>query len=141
MVLKNPLLDFNNFFWFGFPWVHSNARRQSWKGLFLLGFNLVNKKTVWRVDLFNIFCIVTNQPWQRCFSNLTELIWKIFKVCTMYFFIILVNGKKYFSTEWLRETVLRGKGTIQPGLRLLPSGNFFLALNRSHHFLLKKVRI
>ena len=31
-----------------------------------------------------------------------------------------------------------GKGTIHPGLRLLPSGNFFLALNRSHHFLLKK---
>ena len=30
------------------------------------------------------------------------------------------------------------KGTIQPGLRLLPSGNFFLALNRSHHFFLKK---
>ena len=30
------------------------------------------------------------------------------------------------------------KGTIQPGLRLVPSGNFFLALNRSHHFLLKK---
>ena len=31
------------------------------------------------------------------------------------------------------------KGTIHPGLRLLPSGNFFLALNRSHHFLLIKV--
>ena len=31
--------------------------------------------------------------------------------------------------------------TIHPGLRLVPSGNFFLALNRSHHFLLKKVRI
>ena len=31
-----------------------------------------------------------------------------------------------------------GKGTIQPGLRLVPSGNFFLALNRSHNFLLKK---
>ena len=30
------------------------------------------------------------------------------------------------------------KGTIQPGRRLVPSGNFFLALNRSHHFLLKK---
>ena len=30
------------------------------------------------------------------------------------------------------------KGTIQPGLRLVPSGNFFLALNRSHHFLFKK---
>ena len=34
--------------------------------------------------------------------------------------------------------MLEGKGTIQPGLRLVPSGNFFLALNRSHHFLLKK---
>ena len=34
-----------------------------------------------------------------------------------------------------------GKGIIQPGLRLVLSGNFFLALNRSHHFLLKKVRI
>ena len=34
-----------------------------------------------------------------------------------------------------------GKGTTQPSLRLVPSGNFFLALNRSHHFLLKKVRI
>ena len=32
-------------------------------------------------------------------------------------------------------------GTIQPGLRLVPSGNFFLALNRSHHVLLTKVRI
>ena len=30
------------------------------------------------------------------------------------------------------------RGTIQPGLRLVPSGNFFLALNRSHLFLLKK---
>ena len=39
------------------------------------------------------------------------------------------------------KTIDPGKGTIQPGLRLLPSGNFFLALNRSHHFLLKKVRI
>ena len=28
-----------------------------------------------------------------------------------------------------------GKGTIQPGLRLVPFGNFFLALNRNHHFL------
>ena len=35
----------------------------------------------------------------------------------------------------------KGKGTIQPGLSLLPSGNFFLALNRSHQFLLKIVRI
>ena len=32
------------------------------------------------------------------------------------------------------------KGTIQPGLRLVPSGNFFLALNRSHHFSVKKSR-
>jgi hypothetical protein len=31
--------------------------------------------------------------------------------------------------------------TIYPSLRLVPSGNFFLALNRSHHFLLKKVKI
>ena len=36
---------------------------------------------------------------------------------------------------------VRRKGTIQPGLRLQPSGNFFLALNKSHNFLLKKVRI
>ena len=36
---------------------------------------------------------------------------------------------------------ITGKGTIQPGLRFVPSGNFFLALNRSHHLLLKKVRI
>ena len=34
-----------------------------------------------------------------------------------------------------------GKGTIQPGIRLVLSGNFFLALNRNHHFLFKKVRI
>ena len=33
--------------------------------------------------------------------------------------------------------VHEGKGTIQPGLRLVPSRNFFLALNRSHHFWLK----
>ena len=31
----------------------------------------------------------------------------------------------------------RCNGTIHPGLRLLPSGFFFLALNRSHQFLLK----
>ena len=31
----------------------------------------------------------------------------------------------------------RFKGTIQSGLRLVPSGNFFLALKRSHHFLLE----
>ena len=35
----------------------------------------------------------------------------------------------------------QGKGTIQPGLRLVLSGNFFLALNRSHQFLFKKARI
>ena len=35
----------------------------------------------------------------------------------------------------------KGKGTIHPSLSLLPSANFFLALNKSHHFLLKKVRI
>ena len=34
-------------------------------------------------------------------------------------------------------TAIPGKGTIQPGLRLVPSRNFFLALTRSHHFLLK----
>ena len=28
-----------------------------------------------------------------------------------------------------------GKGTIHPGLRLLPSGKFILVLDRSHHFL------
>ena len=33
------------------------------------------------------------------------------------------------------------KGTIYPSLRLVPSGNLFLALNRRHHCLLKKVRI
>ena len=33
-----------------------------------------------------------------------------------------------------------GKGTIQPGLRLVLSVNFFLALNRSHHFMSKKVK-
>ena len=31
-----------------------------------------------------------------------------------------------------------GMGTILPGLRLMSSGNLFLALNRSHLFLLKK---
>ena len=30
------------------------------------------------------------------------------------------------------------KGTIYPSLKLVPSGNFFLDINRSHHFLLKK---
>ena len=33
------------------------------------------------------------------------------------------------------------KQTIHPDLRLVPSGNFILALNRIHQFLLKKVRI
>ena len=28
--------------------------------------------------------------------------------------------------------------TIQPGLRCVSSGNFFLALNKNHHVLLKK---
>ena len=31
-----------------------------------------------------------------------------------------------------------GKGTSLPIFRLVPSGNFFLPLNRNHHFLLKK---
>ena len=45
----------------------------------------------------------------------------------------------YFSKKNNKRAVI--KGTSQPGLRLVPSGNFFLVLNRSHHFLLKKVRI
>ena len=38
----------------------------------------------------------------------------------------------------LEKSILSIKWTIHPGLRLVPSGNLFLALNRSHHFLLKK---
>ena len=34
--------------------------------------------------------------------------------------------------------MVAGKGTIQPDLGLVPSENFFFALNRSHHFLLTK---
>ena len=36
---------------------------------------------------------------------------------------------------------MTSKGTSQPGLRLVPSGNFLLALNISHQFLIKYVRI
>ena len=50
--------------------------------------------------------------------------------------------RKIVKTELLQMILCKGcKGTIQPGLRLVPSGNFFLALSRSHHFLFKKVRI
>ena len=40
-----------------------------------------------------------------------------------------------------KEMIIEGKETIQPGFRLVSSGNLFLALNRSHHFLLKKGQI
>ena len=47
-----------------------------------------------------------------------------------------------YSSAYVNEALpVVGKGTSQPGLRLVPSGNFFLALNRSYHFLSKKVRI
>ena len=39
---------------------------------------------------------------------------------------------------WGFITPYPSKGTIHSGLRLLPFWNFFLALYRSHHFLLKK---
>ena len=35
-------------------------------------------------------------------------------------------------------SVIKAMGTSHPGLSLLPYANFFFALNRSHHFLLKK---
>ena len=51
----------------------------------------------------------------------------------------------FFSTFLLSTFQLRkirgrsqSKGTIHPSLSLLPSANFFLDLNKSHHFLLKK---
>ena len=44
-----------------------------------------------------------------------------------------IERLNYFS-----QNATYSNGTIHPGLRLLPSGNSFLALNRSHHFLLKK---
>ena len=53
--------------------------------------------------------------------------------------VLFLGEWKLFGLEQMRSTT--GKGTIQPGLRLVPSGIFFLALNRRHHFLLKKVRI
>ena len=45
------------------------------------------------------------------------------------------------SGKIMLKSVLSFKGTIQPGLRLVPSENFVLALKRSHHFLLKRVSI
>ena len=36
---------------------------------------------------------------------------------------------------------LESTQAIYRGLRLVSSGNFFLVLNRSHHFLFKKVKI
>ena len=56
-------------------------------------------------------------------------------------FVAISNHFVALKTELRRGTTLTKnatKGTIHPSLRLLPSGNFFLALNRSHHFLLKK---
>ena len=50
--------------------------------------------------------------------------------------------KYIFATAMLEmlDYILRvcSKGTIHPGLRLMPSGNFFLALDRRHNVLLKK---
>ena len=42
------------------------------------------------------------------------------------------------KTFGIGDTIPTCKGTIHPGLRLVPSGNFFLALNRSHHFVKKE---
>ena len=51
----------------------------------------------------------------------------------------IVIGWKFTRRTKFPYVAPENKGTIHPGLRLLPSGNFFLALNRSHHFLLIKV--
>ena len=61
---------------------------------------------------------------------------KMSKVSQILIHVEWVNAIKYEDEKWLLS-----KGTIHPGLRLVPSGNFFLALDRSHHFLFKKVRI
>ena len=43
---------------------------------------------------------------------------------------------QHVSNHAVSKGVL-GNGTSHPSLSLLPSGNFFLALNRNHHFLKK----
>ena len=48
--------------------------------------------------------------------------------------------KSNYYTNFNLE-MIQIRGTIQPGLRLVPSRNSFLALNRSPHFFLKKIRI
>ena len=45
------------------------------------------------------------------------------------------------TRSWGSKSFFLCRGTIQPGLRVVLSGNFILALNRSHDFLLKKVGI
>ena len=42
------------------------------------------------------------------------------------------------ATTAVEQGTATAKGTVHPGLRLVSSGNFFLALNRSHHFFKKK---
>ena len=53
---------------------------------------------------------------------------------TLLFRLALAHSHKSQQNQNILYTV-QTKGTIQPGLRLVLSGNFFLALNRSHHFL------
>ena len=50
----------------------------------------------------------------------------------------IYTNKNYFFIFWVYVWKPRIRGTIQPGLRLVPSGIFFLAWNISHHYLLKK---
>ena len=67
------------------------------------------------------------------------------KTGKMHFLIIFIFMKtmesyveKLLDEQLFYYLSVRRKGTTQPGLRLVPSGYFFLALNKSHHFLLKK---
>ena len=97
--------------------------------------HILSKKIRDRLELF-----------KKLKKAVEELAIEIPNHAEMYTFVVLkkdINSFDKLLTD--KSSVLKaldeGKGTIQPGLRLVPSGNFFLALNRSHQFLLKKVRI
>ena len=62
-------------------------------------------------------------------------------VSYLFSYLISFHENTFSHIAGFYQNTSSTKGTIQPGLRLVPSGNFFLALNRSHHFLFKKVRI
>ena len=77
-------------------------------------------------DLEEIPGLITNVIHWNSQSLRTKYIY-----ASVYFYDVFSNWEASVSL----------KGTIYPGLRLAPSSNFFLALNRSHHFLLKKGKI